>query len=391
MISSTQRVAVLGVGGGGARTIARVQDNVGGARLDLAVADTDQRTFQALSGMVHIALGPEWDCDTGCGGDVELGERASGASADDLREFIGEARLLLVVAGLGGGTGSGAVKVVARLAREEGVPAFFLVTLPFAFEGHWRRRQAEDVLQPLRELADAVIVVQNDLLFTMLPADTPADEAFTQADAVLASAVNGLAGIAWAEWMLTADFAAIRTTLKQHPATCNVGVGQGTGADRSQQAIEAFLQCPLIGGPETLAQADAAVITLLAGDTMSVGELRGCLSALQGYFPERARVMVGACASTLVGAGIQITGLICRQSTHESSGSASTQGDGRSSVISRSRTGPPPPKPGAVQEELPLQEQSLGIFSGTTPTTVNGENLDIPTYQRRGIHPDAGD
>lgn len=397
MSKRTDRVAVLGIGGGGAEILSHLGRLPEAGSFDLAVADSDARTFDRLRGILEIPLGHDWGCTQGCGGDVQLGERVAAASAEAVRQFIDGASLLLVVAGLGGGTGSGAAPMAARLANDAGVPAFFVVTLPFAFEGNWRRRQAEAVLTPLRELSDAVVVVRNDLMFTTLSADIPAKQAFEQADAILAGALSGLGSMVWADWMIRTDFAAIRSLLRQNPADCHLGVGDGTGPQRCEQAVESFLACPLVGGPETLRRADAAVIMLQSSDTVSVGELQNCLGAMQQYFSDQARLLVGACTSQANGDGVQLTGLICRQgdtpapepaetATHRAaeSGTAAPAHGGRQERRARR-------EPGAIQGELPLQEQSLGIFSGTVATLVGGDNLDIPTFQRRGIHLDAGD
>ena len=205
-------------------------------------------------------MGGDWTRHDGCGGDVSLGERAASAAVPELREFLAGGRLLIVIAGLGGGTGAGAAKVVAQLVRDAKLTAVLLVTMPFAFEGSWRRTEAEKSLTVLRGLADAIVVVPNDLLFTTLKADTPAQDAFRIADAVLAEGIAGLARLPVAEGLVTADFASVRALLRHRQATCTIGVGQGTGENRWQDAIRTFLEFPLIGGKDTLAQADGAVV-----------------------------------------------------------------------------------------------------------------------------------
>ena len=393
MTDASGKIAVLGLGGGGGRIVSRLSEIAPWSQLDVAAADTDADALEHVGEVTRIALGQEWTRQEGCGGDIVLGERAASASAERLREFIQDARLLIVVAGLGGGTGSGAAKVVARLAREAELSAMFLLTLPFAFEGNWRRQEADKCLAPLRRLADAVIVLPSDLLFTALPADTAATEAFRLADALLAKGVAGLTRLVSAQALVTADFAALKTLLRQRQATCALGVGQGEGETRWRDAVEAFLDSPLIGGRSALSEADAAVLTMLGGDDMSVGEVQTCLTAFQQHFPESTRLVVGAYADTSLRGRVQITGLICRyQDAYEPSTGPS---EGAAAVPAAKRTKKRREANGAagspIQGELPLQEQSLGIFSGTPPTTVAGQNLDIPTFQRRGIHPDVGD
>jgi len=393
MTTDSHRIAILGLGGGGAKIAARLASGENASALSVAVADTDVSGLERCpADAARIELGEEWTRHEGSGGDIVLGERAASASVAPLREFIAGARLLIVAAGLGGGTGSGAAKVVARLVRESETTALFLVTLPFAFEGSWRRDEADKCLDRLRQLAETVIVVPNDLLFTVLPADTPATEAFALADGLLAEAVAGFARIVSAQGLVTADFASLKALLRHRQATCRLGVGRGAGDTRWQDAIQAFLECPLIGGRDALAEADAAVLTLLGGTDLSVGEIQTCLSAFQQYFAKEARLVVGAYADERCQGTLQITGLVCRYHDAGPEPAAAPElvpasEPARAPRKKRRR----PVKPREVQGELPLQEQALGIFSGSPPTTVGGQNLDIPTFQRRGIHLDAGD
>ncbi|MFO7821471.1 MAG: hypothetical protein R6V56_05400 [Lentisphaeria bacterium] len=393
MQTGNKKVTVLGLGGGGVSIAGHFAKLAGDGPFEVCAADTDFRSLNNTQGLITIPLGEEWDCSSGCGGDAQLGEKAAGASAEALQELISGSALLIVTAGLGGGTATGAVRTVARLAKEARIPCFFVVTVPFAFEGNWRRQQANSVLEPLRQVTDSVIVVKSDLLFTSLQADTPAAKAFEMADELLAKSLHGLAATVWADWMLTADFAAIRGLLRKAPENANLGVGSGNGEDRWQQAIEEFVECPLIGGPETLKEADAAVVTLLTRQEISVGELQKTLSSLQKYFSDNAQVLVGACHSQLCSSEVQITGVLCRRAK---SVNPPSQSQFKSRPEPSDRKPSPTPatkknKATPVQEELPLQEQTLGIFSGSRPTTIRGENLDIPTFQRRGIHINAGD
>lgn len=387
------KVAVLGLGGGGGHIAQQFVHIAESGPFEVGVADTDERSLNSRRGVVTIPLGEEWDCAYGCGGDMRLGEKATAATAEALQQFISGASLLIVTAGLGGGTGSGGLRTVAGLAREAQIPTFFLTTSPFAFEGNWRQEQARKAVEPLRQITDSVIVVKSDLLFTTLEADTPAVEAFRMADTLLAKCIHGLAGTIWADWMLTADFAAIRRVLRKYPNNVHLGIGSGTGPNRWQQAIEGFVECPLVGGPDNLKNADAAVVTLLTRAQISVGELQATLSSLQKYLPDKAQVLVGACHSQLASSEVQVTGILCNGTKNDVGAEIADakKRENGSALESSRRFQKGDKSKTAVQGELPLQEQALGMFSGTRPTSVRGENLDIPTFQRRGIHIDAGD
>lgn len=400
MENSVKDVVVLGLGGAGVKIADGVSRLNGAENVIVALADTDRRKLAGgADEVVEICMGEDWDCQHGCGADMQLGEKATSAALNDITELLQDAKLAIVVAGLGGGTGSGGSRVVARIARELSVPVLFVVTLPFAFEGNWRRRQADNALTPLRDLTDTVIAVQNDLLFNSLPADTVLADAFDYADRLLSRTIFGLAGMARAEWMLSADFTAIKKLLKRQPDICYVGLGVAEGDKRVESAVEEFAQSPLLGGEQTMKTAEAAVVTMLSGKQLSVGELRDGLTTLQARFSDDAEVLLGACTSTGCGEEIQITGLVCCSEEKKTTPGYRRDDENREGELpdfqggsdqkrrgkNAKKSGRSPARRDAIQEELPLQEQSAGIFSGASPTVFEGENLDIPTFQRRGI------
>jgi len=393
MTEEKKKIVVLGIGGGGCKTVKAFTEMVDSdADIQLAVADTDRRPLSSDFGnTVQIQLGDGLNCRNGCGADTALGSKAAGSSVDDFKDLLEGAELVVVTAGLGRGTGSGGVLVVARIAQQLGVPALFVVTLPFAFEGNWLVKQADESLKPLQELSDTVVTVHNDLLFNNLSADTPVQQAFQYADKMLARSLQGLTAIVRAEWLLTTDFTVIKKTLKKKPAFCYLGMGTGDGEDRVAQAVQDFIQCPLLGGEDTLQASDAAIITIMSNEQLSVGELRSALSQLQERFSDETQVLAGACTSSLRDDAIQITGLICQNffEPFNSSGERPVKKEGQEEGQKQDKTNSFSNR-AEVQGVLPLQEQSPGVFSPSNPTAVNGENLDIPTFQRRGIEIDIG-
>jgi cell division GTPase FtsZ len=173
-----------------------------------------------------------------------------------------------------------------------------------------------------------------------------------------------------------------------------LGVGHGIGENRLLDVIKDFFACPLIGGPETLAQADAAVLSLVGGTDLSVGDIQTCLSSLQQHFPVAAKVLVGAYADASLKDEVQLTGLVCRFVSRQQTESARMPESALVLPDRRAAGGKGLKKrvpPGGEQFELPLLEQALGIFSGSVPTPWNGENLDVPTFQRHGVAVDASD
>jgi cell division protein FtsZ len=397
MAEKAKRIVVLGLGGGGGKIVATLaaEPTLDG-NVTLAVADTDQRALEGLEGVVQVPLGRDWAWKDGCGGNSTKGEKAAAIAAGDLRQLVTGADLVIVVAGLGGGTGAGAARVMARHLRELEVMNLFVATLPFSFEGNWRCHQAEKDLEILRGMCETAMSIPNDLLFADLPANTAIADAFEASNRLLARGINGLVRLPQATAILTVDFAALRNLLREKPGVCTLGIGYGSGPDRWQEVARNFFACPLVGGPENLARTDAAILTLIGGETLSVGEIQSCMAALQQQFPRTAKIMVGAYSDPRMRDSLQLTGLVCRFAGEPAIPPAARENAAAAGAVITPgrRAGKRRPAAGGagtgVQGELLLQEPALGIFSSTAATTVDGENLDIPTFQRRGVYLDEG-
>ncbi|MFA5206130.1 MAG: hypothetical protein WC708_17170 [Lentisphaeria bacterium] len=387
--SSIPRVAILGLGSAGGHIVAELASDELLAGAELAVADTDPATLQSLAAAVplQIPLG-DWTHQESCGGNAFRGEKAAANVSDDLRQFFAGASMAIVACGLGKGTGAGAARVVARLTRELDITTLFVVTLPFTHEGNWRCHQAKRDLELLRTLTDAVMAIPNDLLFTTLPADTPANRGFEVVNSILAEAISGLTRLPSATGILPVDFADLRGLLKERPGYCHLGVGRGRGGERWKAALEEFMRSPMIGGPETLAKADAAIITLVGAADLTVGEMQNCMTALQPYFPAHAKLFVGTYTDARCQDEVFLTGVLCR--FQGADGSPLPAETAAAKPASGKPAAPKAPAGTAVQAELPLHEPVLGYFSGSAPTIHNGVNLDLPTCHRQGLALDLG-
>ncbi|NOY82257.1 MAG: hypothetical protein GXP31_14760 [Kiritimatiellaeota bacterium] len=388
---------VLGLGRAGGRVTRALAALPSTAPLKLGAADTDADNLAECTGVQTLLLGEDWTGRAGCGGDIAVGERAAGGSADRLAAFMRGADRLFIVAGLGGGTGSGACRVAARLVRDMQLPAFFVLTLPFSFEGNWRRTQADAALGELRSLVDVAVPVPNDLLFSVLPADTPAAKAFAEADRVLAEGIAGLACLMSAEPLIALDFARFRAALREHPVLCGIGVGRGRGPERWRRALEGVFEAPLSGGRKAFEKADGAIVALIGGPDLAMGEVQTCLQEFQRACRPSARILAGAAADASFGDAVLLAAI-----HFTSTAPKTTPADPGEDLQARPTPSGKHPQRGGrrrrstasaseLQGELPLQERTLGMFAGCPPTTYRGDNLDIPTFQRRGIILDTGD
>jgi len=390
MAEERASVAVLGLGHGGSRVAAGVHDVFPDDGFRITGADTDQRALDSLGLPNSIVLGADWAKGNGCGGDVKRGERAAAGCRAELAQAFGS-DLTVVVAGLGGGAGSGAATVVARLVRDAGLPTVFLVTLPIAMEGRSRRLQAEESLRELREAAEIVVVVASDDLFASLPADTPAPMAFATANRVLAETAAAWGRLFLAQPLVPVDLAAMRSLLAGSPKECRIGVTSGEGEATPAALVEKLLQSPFLGGPEALARAESALIGVVGGPDMSMGLFTDLMERLDACFSPNARLVKGGGVLATAQTGPQLVVLACRP---DPAGEGPRQLDlfPDNPLVSRGRRRPGTrgAPPATKQEEFGLVEPSLGVFAGSDPTKVGPDNLDIPTFQRQGIRIDLG-
>jgi cell division protein FtsZ len=376
MSNETTSVAVLGLGHGGSRVAAGVYEAFPRDGFRIVVADTDQRALGSLGLPNSIVLGADWARGQGCGGDVKRGERAAAGCRKELEDTFGS-DLTVVVVGLGGGAGSGAAAVVARLAREAGAPVVFLVTLPIALEGRARRLQAEESLRELRETVDTVVAVDSDNLFSTLSPDTLAPMAFATANRVLAETVAIWGRLFLAQPLIPVDLAAMRALLSAGPMQCHVGVAMGEDG-------------MTLGGAQNLAEAESALVGVVGGPGLSMGLLSDLMGRLDRCFSPNARLVKGGGIlpdAPAAESQVQVIVVTCRRET-PSEGPRQLELFSDAPVVSRGKrmnmAG------GSRQKANGIVEPSLGVFAGSDPTKVGQENLDVPTFQRKGVSIDLG-
>jgi cell division protein FtsZ len=299
-----KRVVLLGLGGGGTKVVRELNRRQPGDWLERICLDTDVSELDYADGILYLPVGKEFTQGQGAGGNPSVGQHATGANVTELRELVRGAELLLVTACLGGGTGSGGIQILADLAREEKVMSCFLLTTPLAVEGNTRRLVAEQALTLLRSRQELVAVVRNDLVFAHFPPDTPAVDAFAAANTVLSEVLLGIAELIYSQRLLPLDFAGLRTVLRPKDAYCALAVGRASGADKQTRVVDAVLASPMLGGLETLHQASAVVGILVGGPALTLGQMQGCLEALQARLSPDTRAVFGA--STVAGMGDEL-------------------------------------------------------------------------------------
>lgn len=388
--------AVLALGGAGCRMLSRLAALPGAEQLQLYAVDTDRDSLQncGLPAENCLLAGELWRNGRGCGGNVLDGQRALSHERPRLTEMLSHCKFLVLTGGLGGGTATGGAAIVLSVASNLHLPSLCVFTLPFSQEGGRRIRTAEQTAaNDILPLTDALITLPNDLLFSSLDAETPLAEAFQASDAQLARSVLALTAILSSGNLLNADFASFCGLLKRKKCRCALGVGvmEAGEADpaelSAQTAFTRMLSSPLLGGASVLTDADAVILTLLGGPELSLGNARELFTLASSYLGPHAEVLTGAAVNPVWSRTFQFTALAIRfdEPNNSVSGVAGRKGRHRKSEDVA-------PDDGMVQPDLPIDEvvYRRGIMEKTAPVRYYGEDLDIPTFQRRNLIIDTG-
>ena len=368
----------------------------GAGAMRLVALDTDRAALEAtgLPEADRLLAGEVWRGGTGCGGSELDGQRAVAHERTNIESLLRGSRFLLVLCGLGGGTASGGAPVVLSVAAKLKIPNLFIVTLPFMLEGPRRRNLAERVLsENLFDVADAVVALPDDLLFSTLPGDTPLAAAFEMADRECAATALALSAVLSAGNLLNADIANFTALLKRRKSLCSIGVGlvRGDGECQAEEVpeklVSGMLASPLLGGPRVLREADAAVISLLGGNDLSLGETRNTLELVAKYLPADAEQLTAASAHEEWRGARQLCVLAVKYSEPAPELPARHPARKRPEAA----TAKPAASGGdAEQLVLNLSPVSKGIMERTTPVMWNNEDLDEPTFKRRNVVIDDG-
>ena len=256
-------IKVIGVGGGGNNALQHMYER-GIHGVDFIVLNTDAQALDEHSVSNKVQLGTRTTEGLGAGADPEVGEKAAIESMDEIREALGSnTKMVFITAGMGGGTGTGAAPVVAKVAKELDILTVAIVTLPFDFEGKRRLEQAYSGLEKLRENVDSLIIINNDRLAEQYP-DLDYEEAFSQANEVLTNAAKGMAEVITAPFKVNIDFRDAKTVL-ENSGTALMSIGIASGENRAEEAVKRALDSPLLNDNK-ITGAKKVMLLILSGD-----------------------------------------------------------------------------------------------------------------------------
>jgi cell division protein FtsZ len=300
----TPRITVIGVGGGGTNAV----DNMITANLqgvEFVVANTDAQQLMHSRADRRIQLGPHITQGLGAGAKPEIGKAAAEEAADELYRHLDGAHMVFITAGMGGGTGTGAAPVIARMARERNILTVGVVTKPFGFEGVRRARCADQGIEELQQYVDTLIVIPNQNLFRMANERTTWKDAFKMADQVLYMGVRGVTDLMMAPGLVNLDFADIRTVMAEM-GKAMMGTGEAEGENRAIRASEAAISNPLLEDT-SMAGARGLLINITGGDDLTLFEVDQAANRIREEVDEEANIIFGSAIDETLSGRIRVS------------------------------------------------------------------------------------
>ncbi|HSJ17561.1 MAG TPA: cell division protein FtsZ [Solirubrobacterales bacterium] len=283
-------IRVIGVGGAGVNAVNRMVE-AGVSGVEFLAINTDLQSLQQSMADVTVHIGGEVTRGLGSGSDPELGYKAAFEEQDKIKRLLKGSDMVFVTAGVGGGTGTGAAPVVARLAKTVGALTVGIVTKPFGFEGSRRKAQAEEGVDALGDEVDTLIVVPNERLLSILSRNTSMVEAFRVADDVLRQGVQGIADLVTLPSVINLDFADVRTTMRD-AGRAILGIGMGTGDSRATFAAERAISSPILDS--SIDGARSILLSITGGEDMSLVEVSEAARVIQEAAHPDAHIIFGA-------------------------------------------------------------------------------------------------
>lgn len=289
-IETFARIKVVGVGGAGGAAINRMVD-AGVSGVDFVAINTDSQALHHNKAKQKIHIGKEETRGLGAGADPGVGQRAAEESEGDIAEAIKGADMVFVTLGAGGGTGSGAGHIVAKVAKDSGALVIGFATRPFAFEGDKRRRNAEIAIEKLRKNVDTLITIPNDKLLSTIDRRTPLLEAFKVADDVLRQGVQGISDLISVHGLINLDFADVKTVMA-NAGSALMGIGRASGENRAIEAAGQAISSPLL--EVSIDGARGILFNVIGGLDMSMHEINTVAETITSAADQEASIIFGA-------------------------------------------------------------------------------------------------
>ena len=287
--SNLQEIKVIGVGGGGCNAINRMIE-AGMQGVTFIAVNTDKQALAKNRAETKVQIGEKLTKGLGAGGNPEIGQKSAEENLEDLQKFITGSDMVFITCGMGGGTGTGAAPIIAKIAKDMGVLTVGVVTKPFRFEGKKRSEHAELGIKFLKKYVDSLVVVPNDKLLETVQEQTALMEAFSMADDVLRQGVQGISDIIVDDALINLDFADVTTIMKDR-GIVHMGVGRGAGDNKLDDAVSSAINSPLL---ETkISGARAVLINITGGNGLTMFDVDRVASRIEEEADNNAIIILG--------------------------------------------------------------------------------------------------
>jgi cell division protein FtsZ len=377
-VESVAKIIVAGVGGAGNNAVNRmIDENIGG--VEFIGINTDAQALKRCKAPTTIQIGEKVTKGLGAGAKPEVGEQAAEENVEELSQLLKGADMVFVTCGMGGGTGTGAAPVVAKIAKEMGILTVGVVTKPFRFEAKTRMNNALAGIERLKESVDTLIVIPNDKLLEIVDRRTTMPEALKKADEVLQQSVQGITDLINVPSLINLDFADVQTVMRDK-GIAHIGIGSASGDEKASEAVQMAVTSPLL---ETTIEGATHVIINITGD-ISLFEANEAASFVEGLAGDDANIIFGAryddaypdeCTITVMATGLEQSAKknanpfdMSRANTH----------------VTRPQTSfnTTPPQVNPVSSFAPKTEYAKNV--ATQPqSTVEEKKINIPDFLRR--------
>lgn len=375
---ASAKIIVIGVGGAGNNAVNRmIDENIGG--VEFIGINTDKQALQLCKAPTLIQIGEKLTKGLGAGAQPEVGQKAAEESAEELSAAVKGADMVFVTCGMGGGTGTGAAPVVAKIAKEQGILTVGVVTKPFKFEAKQRMLNATGGIERLKESVDTLIVIPNDKLLEIVDRRTTMPDALKKADEVLQQAVQGITDLINLPALINLDFADVSTVMKDK-GLAHIGIGSAKGDDKAIEAVKLAVASPLL---ETTINGATHVIINISGD-ISLMDANDAASYVQNLTGEDTNIIFGALYDDKEADYVRIT-VIATGLDDETARKPSVSRD-KKTAKTEEAVQQPVQQTAHVETQQPafkmptFQQPAFGSNTGNFTSTVPKKDIQIPDF-----------
>jgi cell division protein FtsZ len=377
------RILVIGVGGAGGNAVnTMIRAELPGVNYIVANTDSQHLDMSLCENKIH--LGPETLRGLGAGADSELGRKAAEEVLDEIKEAVEGYHMVFLTAGMGGGTGTGASPVIAQAAREKGALTVAVVCKPFEFEGDKRMRRAVEGIEDLRDEVNSLIVIPNERLSSVGSKSTPFKDLMSRADNVLLQAVKGICNVVRKDGHINLDFSDMRKVMSENGSAI-MGLGRASGENRMIEAAEGAISSPLLEDI-SIHGSKGLLVNIVGSSGMTMEEIHEACGYIKDQASRDAEILWGVVFDDQMGDEAEVTVIATGIN-------AQVAGDNVVNIRS-ARSGTQNSRNPRQQQQNPSQTEEVASFkvreatpdeaAGEWTVRKDGENLDVPTFQRKG-------